>query len=208
LVIFRWFLSLVLAASVTLSLFFLMHKLIELGKMDLGDKDQVRVIDFIRLKRDSRTETKKRALPKKRKMDTPPKAPSMNMPKSTTGAGMQAIRISAPTPNVSKRVRMVGGPSMGSAPSDGGEIPLVRIQPMYPRQAAERRIEGWVVLKFTISTSGSVKRARVLRSEPPRIFNKVALKAIKKWKYKPKVKNGVPVETPGVTVRLTFKLDN
>ena len=60
---------------------------------------------------------------------------------------------------------------------------------------------------FPISKKGTVKRPRVIDARPPGVFDRAALQAIKKWKYKPKIMNGVPVETVGVQVKLTFKLD-
>lgn len=201
--------SLITAVVITLGLFFLMHKLIELGKVELNKDQGVRISDFVRLRKESKTQTKKRQLPQRRKVQSQPTPPSLKMPKSSLGSGsLQAVKIAAPPPTVQKRVRLVGGPSLGSAPSDAGSVPLVRIQPMYPRDAAQRRIEGWVLLEFTISTTGSVKRARVIKSQPRRVFDKSALRAIRKWKYKPKIVNGKAVETKGVQVRLTFELDN
>jgi protein TonB len=74
--------------------------------------------------------------------------------------------------------------------------------------AAQRRIEGWVIVEFNISVVGRVKDAKVVSAEPPRIFDREALRAIRKWKYKPKVENGVAVERKGIRVKLTFTLDN
>ncbi len=201
--------ALVTAVIVTLGLFFLMHKLIELGRVDMDEEAAIRIVDFVRMRKESKTQTKKRELPKKQKLEAQPTPPSMKMPKATGGTGgLKAIKISAPTPTVQKKVRLVGGPALGSAPADAGSVPLVRIQPMYPREAAERRIEGWVMLEFDISTTGAVKNARVVKSQPPRIFDKAARRAIRKWKYKPKIVNGKAVETKGVQVKLTFELDD
>jgi len=203
----RYLIAIVIAFAITLSLFFLMNSLIEFGRVRLGDDDSIRVIDFVRLKHEDQIQTKKRELPQKQKLESQPAPPALNIPKSTSASGGQAIKISAPPPMVQKIVRLSGGPSMSSAPSDPGSIPLVRIQPMYPRAAAQNRIEGWVLLQFNITTSGAVEKARVIDSRPANIFDKAALSAIKKWKYKPMIVDGAPVETRGVQVKLTFKLD-
>ena len=60
---------------------------------------------------------------------------------------------------------------------------------------------------FTISAAGTVKDAAVVASEPGTIFDRAALKAIRKWKYNPKIEDGVAVERSGVPVRLKFVLD-
>ena len=99
-----------------------------------------------------------------------------------------------------------GGFSMASA--DGDAVPMVRVPPQYPERALQRGIEGRVLIEFTISKSGSVKDAKVVAYEPSKIFNKAALKAVKQWKYNPKIVNGKPVEQPGVRIAIPFKLGN
>ena len=70
----------------------------------------------------------------------------------------------------------------------------MRINPIYPRDAAMNGIEGWVKLEFTITETGTVKSPRVIDSKPPRVFNREAMRAILKWKFKPRVVDGVAVE--------------
>ena len=86
-----------------------------------------------------------------------------------------------------------------------GVIPLERVPPKYPISAANRHIEGWVKVEFTITTSGTVKDASVVEAEPAEIFNGAALKAILQWRFKEKIINGVAVEQRAVQ-RLQFKL--
>jgi protein TonB len=86
-----------------------------------------------------------------------------------------------------------------------GVVPLVRIQPKYPSRAINRRIEGWVKIEFTISSTGSVSDATVVAAEPSDIFDFEALKAIKNWQFKEKIVNGVAVEQRAVQT-LQFKL--
>jgi protein TonB len=132
----------------------------------------------------------------------------MNLPKASGMAGSNVIQVSAPEPAMDTRVKLAGGPGVGGAVADAGVVPLVRIQPMYPRSAAEKKIEGWVLLEFTISKKGTVKNARVIDARPKGVFDRSALSAIRKWKYKPKIKDGVAVQTYGVQVKLTFKLED
>ena len=54
--------------------------------------------------------------------------------------------------------------------------------------------EGWVKIEFTITETGTVKSPRVIDAEPPRVFNREAIRAILKWKFKPRVVDGVAVE--------------
>jgi protein TonB len=88
-----------------------------------------------------------------------------------------------------------------------GVAPLVRVPPKYPARAADRHIEGWVKVEFTIQTDGSVDNAVVVSSEPENIFDDAALTAISKWKFKEKMVNGVAV-TQRAVQRLQFKLEH
>jgi periplasmic protein TonB len=88
-----------------------------------------------------------------------------------------------------------------------GVVPLVRVPPKYPARAADRHIEGWVKVEFTIQTDGSVENAVVVSSEPENIFDDAALTAISKWKFKEKIVNSVAV-TQRAVQRLQFKLEH
>ena len=63
-----------------------------------------------------------------------------------------------------------------------------------------------MLIEFTISRSGSVKNPKVVAYEPSTIFNKAAIKAVKQWKYNPKIVNGKAVEQPGVQIAIPFRL--
>jgi protein TonB len=67
-------------------------------------------------------------------------------------------------------------------------------------------IEGWVKVEFTITEAGTVKDAHVIESDPPRVFNREAIRAILKWKFKPRVVEGVAVERQATQV-IDFSLD-
>ena len=127
------------------------------------------------------------ALPK-----SPPKTPLMNMPniKSVLRSGGPAV-----------------GGGLGEQAIDTGPAPLVRIEPQYPRKAAMQGIEGWVILQFNITASGTVSNIKILGAKPLRIFNKSAIQALRKWKYQPKIENGKAVEQKGLKVQLDFKLE-
>ena len=90
----------------------------------------------------------------------------------------------------------------------GDATPIVRINPKYPTTAARDGIEGWVQLSFSISPNGEVIDPVVINAEPKRTFDREAIRAIKRWKYRPKVIEGVAQLQTGQTVQLDFKLDN
>ncbi|MCG8588172.1 MAG: energy transducer TonB [Proteobacteria bacterium] len=192
----------VLAGAVTFGLFFLMQSLIGMEER----RDEVKgggAIEFVRLKRDSDLETKKRKKPEKQKPEEPPPPPELDMSR----AQRPDTDLSNTTPIYSASLDLTG-PALGVAPSDSDVIPLVRVQPQYPVRAAERGIEGWVQVTFTISAAGTVKDPVVTAAQPSSIFNRAAIRAIRKWKYNPKVVDGVAVERPGVRVQLDFELED
>ncbi|MER2491995.1 energy transducer TonB [Catenovulum sediminis] len=84
--------------------------------------------------------------------------------------------------------------------------PFVRVEPRYPAVAARDGIEGWVELSFDINKLGQVENIQIIKSEPKRIFDRSAIKALSSWRYKPLIKNGTPQVQNGLTVRLDFSL--
>jgi protein TonB len=104
---------------------------------------------------------------------------------------------------------------MGSLPTetampagfDHEPIPVVRIDPDYPLRALRKGTEGWVKVQFSITATGMVGDAIVVASDPENVFEAAALKAVGRWRYDPKVVNGVPVERPGVQTLIWFRLN-
>jgi len=72
-------------------------------------------------------------------------------------------------------------------------ITLVRINPGYPEEALYQGIAGWVELEFTITEKGTVKDIVVVHASHERLFRKEAKRALKRWKFKPRVIDGKPV---------------
>ena len=105
--------------------------------------------------------------------------------------------------------------------SDGEYLPILKVQPIYPRPALQRGLFGWVLLEFTVDELGRVldpviisncvepfSRGKVSCSDRPgRMFDKAALAAVAKFKYKPRIVDGRPIATSGVKNMITFELD-
>ncbi|MBB84852.1 MAG: protein TonB [Deltaproteobacteria bacterium] len=199
--IVRFIIPFGLAALVTFGLFWLMQSLIGVeGELDKSER--TKVVDFVRVKRSEEVKKKEREPPKKEQIDDTPPPPDFQMDQSTS-LDSGGLGISAGV-DASMSLDTGGGFSMASA--DGDAVPMVRVPPQYPERALQRGIEGRVLIEFTISRSGSVKDAKVIAYEPSTIFNKAALKAVKQWKYNPKIVNGKAVEQPGVRIAIPFRL--
>ncbi len=94
--------------------------------------------------------------------------------------------------------------------SEGDYMPLVLVQPTYPRRAQDRGIEGYVVVELTVAPDGSVPADSifVVAAEPKGYFEREALKTAAKFKYKPKVVDGIAQATTGVRYQFTFEMQD
>jgi protein TonB len=112
--------------------------------------------------------------------------------------------VNIPPPSVNNNVD-IGGPG-GMNVAEGDYLPIVRVAPIYPARALSRGIEGYVDMSFTVTTAGTVKDP-VVDYSTSSLFERAASQAVLKFKYKPRVVDGVPVEVPGVKTRISFQLE-
>ena len=77
----------------------------------------------------------------------------------------------------------------------------------YPRKALRKGQEGYVVIEFDIDTDGGVLDPYVIESEPAGVFERAAIKAVRKWLYQAPTYNGVSVKVNNVQVKVSFNLD-
>ncbi len=193
-------LSLLLGALLTLSMFWLMSSLIS-RPIDATSVREATRIEFTRMRKDTDVASKRE---EKVERERPPPAPEV--PKMQFQSGSVDSNVASLAPSVDARGAMSG--LNISAGSDRDTIPLVRVPPDYPARAVNRGIEGWVLVEFTITGTGSVKDAKVVDAKPANIFNDAAIKAISRWRYNPKVENGQPVERRGMRTIIRFDLEN
>ena len=76
-------------------------------------------------------------------------------------------------------------------------IPLVKIAPRCPPEAAINGIDGSVVLNLLVNEKGKVVNVKLVSAKPARIFNKEASRAVRRWQFKPKTIDGVAVSQTG-----------
>jgi protein TonB len=194
----RYAIGVSLSAVVTFLLFLIMQAVISNDEANIEEGVQGRLLDMVRLTDDEDVITKLR----KPKPPPPPDEPPPDMPKPQFDSSdvSQGVDIGAVDVNVDLDV---GG---GGFSSDGEYLPIVKVAPVYPRRAQTRGIEGYVLLEFTVTKTGAVRDPHILESKPPGIFDRSALNAALKFKYKPKVVNGTPIDVAGVKNRITFEL--
>lgn len=195
----RYVIGVVLGATVTMALFFLMQALIKSDRSPFSDSVVGKIVDFVRLEEDQDLQLKTR----KPKPPPPPDEPPPDMPKPTFDqtAATMGVAIGSVNPNIDLNMQGTGGFS-----SDGEYLPIVKVAPVYPRRAQTRGIEGYVLLEFIVTETGAVRDPVVIEAQPPGIFDRAAIQAALKFKYKPKVVDGQPVEVAGVRNLIKFEL--
>lgn len=167
-------------------------------RLRLGDTSQFDLANFIRMSEQSR-EVRSRRDPK---APEKPKAEQQRdlsrLAQATKSGGVGGLNVDMPSIDIDIDV--------GSGISLARELtPLVRFPPEYPMAALANRIEGFVILRFTVTESGSVADPEVIRSQPQGIFDRSAIRAVLRWKYQPQLANGKPVSVVSYT-RITFKM--
>jgi protein TonB len=197
----RYAFSIVIGIAITLSLLFVMHLLIEHAE-DAISKERTRYeLDFVRVKRNESLNVDDYQPEKPQK---PPETPPEIPPQDMDSIDPNAPTINVPPPTVSADVQL-GGPG-GMNIAEGDYLPIVRVAPVYPARALSRGIEGYVDMSFTVTTTGTVKDPIVVFSTSS-LFERAATRAVLKFKYKPRVVDGVPVEVPGVKTRISFQIE-
>lgn len=85
--------------------------------------------------------------------------------------------------------------------------PVVKIHPKYPIEAARNGTEGFCTVSFDINTIGGVKNAKVIECQPGDVFAKEALRAVVKWKYIPKIVDGVATPQNNLITVINFNMN-
>ncbi len=196
--------SSVLGIAMTTGLLILMFTFIDTGDVQVEEKEYRKIADI--WQEDEEIEENVKQL-KPKKLDEPEEPPP-EIPRDKMDIQDVANAVQIDMPNLNAKTNI----SIGGFAGDGEYIPLVKIQPEYPRRALERGVEGYVVVEFTITSNGSIANPKVVeamdaKGRPTRIFDRAALKAASKLKYKPRVIDGVGVDVPQVLHKFTFQLE-
>ncbi|MCH7899226.1 MAG: energy transducer TonB, partial [Proteobacteria bacterium] len=133
--------------------------------------------------------------------EVPPETPPQEMDLIDPNA--PTISIAAPTVNADTNI---GGP-VGMNIAEGDYLPIVRVAPVYPARALSRGLEGYVDMSFTVTETGTVIDAIVLFSTSS-LFERAATRAVLKFKYKPRVVDGIPIAVVGVKTRISFQIED
>lgn len=195
----RYMFGVSLGVVVTFLLFLLMQALIKSDRSAITEDKFGRIVDMVMLEDELEIQRKDRKPKPPPPPDEPP--PDMPMPDFDSTDVSQGVEIGIIKVTVNLNVGGTGGFS-----TDGDYLPIVKVAPVYPRRAQIRGIEGFVLLEFVVTKTGAVRDPQVIESKPPGIFDRAALSAALKFKYKPKVVNGEAIDVSGVRNRIIFEL--
>lgn len=200
----RWAISVVMAATITLGLFYFMQALIATG--DEFD-ERINVIKIVDATMPDIT------LEVIEEIDKP--EPIEEVEEETPDTPDKQITLSdGPSLNIQRAsIDLDTGLQLSNATisaTDGDYLPLVAIAPQYPTRAAQRGITGWCLVSFTVDGQGNVAAdtITVVDAEPPSIFNRSSERAAARFKFQPRVIDGVGVSVPGVQYLFTYVLED
>jgi protein TonB len=198
----RYLSSTVLAVVITLSLIYAMQGLIAMSDKELDKSKGFKIPDFVHVPTPDDLNMITPKPPKPPKPTEQPDQPKLQ--KASIDPNVQTINIGQASFDTS--INMNAG--IGLAPGDGEYLPIVKVAPIYPSRALSRGIEGYVIVEFTVTKTGSVRDPFVVESDPPNVFDRSAMRAALKFKYKPRMVDGEPVAVSGVQNMITFKIED
>ena len=114
------------------------------------------------------------------------------------------MNVATTAPNTGINLKLS---SSGMSSGDGEYLPIVKVAPIYPRRAQTRGISGYCIVEYTVTKTGSIRDPQPVDCQPSGIFERASVKAAEKFKYKPRVVDGEPIEVAGVQNKFTYELE-
>ena len=203
-IIIRWAVSMLMAAGITLGLFYFMQALIATG----ADLDQrvsvVKIVDA------TMPEIELEVI---EEIDKP--EPIQDDTEVVEEVPDRQVNLSdGPSLNIERAsIEIDTGLQLSNASrsaTDGDMVPLVAIAPQYPTRAAQRGIEGWCLVSFTVNGLGNVEEDSivVVDAEPSSMFDRSSIRAAGRFKFQPRVVDGQGVAVEDVQYVFRYELED
>ncbi|EJX2555951.1 energy transducer TonB [Vibrio alginolyticus] len=202
----RLLLALPASLLISVSLFSFMAWMVDKGNQRAPEASEAVRFDMVMVENEADVQRRQRSVPEQ------PEPPQAQEPMDLSQADTQMEPMSQMTPvsalglNTALEGIAISAPNLKGTMGNQQALPLYRVDPRYPSKALKRRVEGYVIMRFTIDATGRPKDIEVIEAEPERMFEREAIRALKKWKYQPKVEDGVSIEQFGQTAKVEFKL--
>ena len=195
----RILVSALLAVPVAVGLFMVMNALID-RDFEQPDIKARKIADIVKPEENIETNVKEQ---KPEKVEDPEEPPPEIQPLEFDMDMDTDVANIAPTTSVDIELS-----SSGMSSGDGEYLPIVKVAPIYPRRAQTRGITGYCIVEYTVTKSGSIRDPRPVDCQPEGVFESASVKASLKFKYKPRVVDGEPIEVAGVQNKFTYELEN
>jgi protein TonB len=193
-------LSGVLGIGITVGLFYLMYALVLSDDVKLDDVGNDKIADIVMPEPEIDVRVAELKPEQPEEPEEPP--PPMQTPDVEVVDVDMALNMAAPA-GADVKIGLGGG--LGA--SDGEYLPIVKVAPIYPRRATSRGIEGYCIVEYTVTKNGSIRDPQAVDCQPAGIFERASVKAAAKFKYKPRVVDGEPIEVAGVQNKFTYTLE-
>lgn len=207
----RYGLALCLGSLSTLAVFLMLERLVHPGQGRWQSGPALPAVALVRVREEPVLQQKKRVKPPKPKPEKQPPRPRVNMPSPTVNQSVQPMM--APTLNMPLDLAATNGLNnalvahgSGGRSVNANVMPLVHIDPVYPKRAKMLHKEGYVTLEYRITRQGTVSDIEVVKAEPAGLFESSARRALSKWKFRPQMENGRAVEQ-WARIRINFDLE-
>jgi len=187
-----------LAVPVAIGLFYLMQALVDRDYKQQDAKAR-KIADIIVPDKVIETNLKEVKPEKVEDPEEPP--PDLEPIDFDTDIDMN-VANTAPTTGINLKLS-----SSGMSSGDGEYLPIVKVAPIYPRRAQTRGISGYCIVEYTVTKTGSIRDPQAVDCQPSGVFESASVRAAEKFKYKPRVVDGEPIEVAGVQNKFTYELE-
>ena len=187
-----------LAIPVAIGLFYIMQSLVD-RDFKQEDSKARKIADIVVPDKVIETNLKE-VLPEK--IEDPEEPPPDLEPIEFDSDVDMGVVNNAPTTGVTLKLN-----SSGMSSGDGEYLPIVKVAPIYPRRAQTRGISGYCIVEYTVTKTGSIRDPQAVDCQPSGIFDRASVKAATKFKYKPRVVDGEPIEVARVQNKFTYELE-
>ncbi len=167
------------------------------GKVGKKEEKVKQPMRYIKTEKQPPKSSKPKPKPKPKQQKATPKAPMPDIGAMLGGIAMDIPEF-APDGIEGDASRILGEAEADAAMSEGSvdskPTVLSRTPMEYPASAAQKKISGYVIVNLLVDKDGSVETAQVVGSNPPGVFDAVALRGVQEWKFTPAKYKGNPVK--------------
>jgi protein TonB len=186
------------AIPVAIGLFFVMHSLIN-RDYEQQDIEARKIADIVVPESEIEVNVREAKPEKVEDPEEPP--PDLPTPDIDMDMDLNVVNT-APRASVDVKISATG------ISGDGEYLPIVKVAPVYPRRAQTRGISGYCIVEYTVTRTGSIRDPRAVDCQPSGVFESASVAAAEKFKYRPRVVDGEPIEVAGVQNMFTYELED